>query len=266
MADNETSELDRGPASIRAFLYRALELLVRELLEKSERNGGLLNTAEIEAALEEFKRTHGPAIGGVCNAAWEECGVIFDSEQRGEDRKSSFERLLVRPFEHLLPAIGEAEVPGSMLSRRFISGYLTALQEMTGPMVFGRHQERCRELVRMVRGARGKAFTWDDVYADSASRSIVDDIMADLTQHFADFDKQRDWFIGKVNDAMPASGNGTGAGHAFDKAEFTLMMKALYSGLRDELSAAGGEDRLGERYTAAVVARIKEFLAAVDKG
>ena len=112
MADNDSTELERGPASIRAFVLRALELLARDLLEKADRNGGLLNTSEIDAAAEEFKRSHAAAIGGISAAAWEECGVIFDSEQRGEDRKSSFERLMVRPFEHLLPPVGEPGEPG----------------------------------------------------------------------------------------------------------------------------------------------------------
>ncbi len=266
MADNDSTELERGPASIRAFILRALELLARDLLEKADRNGGLLNTSEIDAAAEEFKRSHAAAIGGISAAAWEECGVIFDSEQRGEDRKSSFERLMVRPFEHLLPPVGEPGEPGKTISRRVIQGYLAAMLEMIGPMIFGRHQERCRELVRIVRGARGAAFSWDDVYADTASQGIVDDIMADVAQQFTDFKKQRDRFIGLVNDAMPASGNGTGAGKVFDKKDFSALMKALYASLGKEISAAGGEDRLSERYGAEKLARIKGFLGELDEG
>ncbi len=104
MADNDSTELERGPASIRAFVLRALELLARDLLEKADRNGGLLNTSEIDAAAEEFKRSHAAAIGGISAAAWEECGVIFDSEQRGEDRK---DRDAVREDATLL--MGEVE-------------------------------------------------------------------------------------------------------------------------------------------------------------
>ena len=138
--------------------------------------------------------------------------------------------------------------------------------EIIGPMVFGRHQERCRELVRIVRGARGAAFSWDDVYADTASQGIVDDIMADVAQQFTDFKKQRDRFIGLVNDAMPASGNGTGAGKPFDKKDFSALMKALYASLGKEFSATGGEDRLSERYGAEKLARIKGFLGELDEG
>lgn len=264
MTDEKPADLERGPASVRTYLYRALDLLSRDLRERAERNGGLLSTVEIDVAVDAFKRAQAAAIGGICRAAWDECGVLFDAEQRGEDRKSAFERLLVRPFEHLL-AEGTGSEPGTSLSRRIVPGYLAAVQELTGPIVFGRHQERCKDLVRLVRDARGNAFTWDDVYADSASTDIVNDILADVAVHFGEFEKQRERFIRMVNNAMPASGNGTGAAHGFSGEDFSLMMSALYASLSDKMVTREGEEREIERYGAAKFERVKALLEALDK-
>ncbi len=263
MTDEKPADLERGPASVRTYVYRALDLLSRELQERAERNGGLLSTVEIDVAVDAFKRAQAAAIGGICRAAWDECGVLFDSEQRGEDRKSAFERLLVRPFEHLLAEGGAT--PGESLSRRVIPGYLAALQEITGPIVFGRHQERCKELVRLVRDARGSAFTWEDVYADSSSTDIVDDIMAEVAGHFTEFAKQRERFIRMVNNAMPASGNGTGEAHGFSGQDFTLMMSAHYASLSDKMVTREGEEREIEHYNVTRVEQIKALLAALHE-
>ena len=263
MTDEKPAELERGPASVRTYVYRAMDLLSRELQERAERNGGLLSTVEIDVAVDAFKRAQAAAIGGICRAAWDECGVLFDSEQRGEDRKSAFERLLIRPFEHLL-ADGSA-APGKSLSRRVIPGYLAALQEITGPMIFGRHQERCRDLVRMVHDARGNAFTWDDVYADSISTDIVDDILVEVAGQFGEFAKQREKFVRMVNNAMPASGNGTGEAHGFSGEDFSLMMSALFASLTDKMVTPEGEEREIEHYGAEKVAQVKALLAALHE-
>jgi hypothetical protein len=263
MTDEKPVELERGPASVRTYVYRALDLLSRELRERAERNGGLLSTVEIDVAVDAFKRAQSAAIGGICRAAWDECGVLFDSEQRGEDRKSAFERLLVRPFEYLLA--DDTAVAGESLSRRVIPGYLAAVQEITGPIVFGRHQERCKDLVHLVRDARGNAFTWDDVYTDSASTDIVDDILTEVAGNFGEFEKQRERFIRMVNNAMPASGNGTGEAQGFSPADFSLMMSALYASLSDKLVTQAGEEREIERYNAEKVAQIKALLAALHE-
>lgn len=117
----------------------------------------------------------------------------------------------------------------------------------------------------MVRDARGKAFTWDDVYADSSSTDIIDDLLTEVAGKFTDFAKYRELFIRMVNNAMPASGNGTGEAYGFSGEDFSLMMSALYASLSDKLVTQAGEEREIERYSAEKVAQIKALLAALHE-
>lgn len=257
MSDDNGTEPAPGPAVIRGYLYRAMDLLAREILERAEAAGGRLDADDVGAALEAVKRPGSPTLAAVCRAAWEECGLVYDSEGRGDDRKAAFERLMVWPFAHLLPERGQRDGGEHTISRRVIPGYLAAIEDMIGPMLYGRHQERCRELVRTTRRARGGAFRWDDVYGDPASQTIVNDVAMRLAEEFMDFEAQRDWFIGLVNDAMPLPTNGSGHTVALDDEGFTSIMTALFRDLMRQLQSKRDRAGLVERYGAATVERLE---------
>lgn len=264
MSEEKPIELEPGPAAVRGYLYRAANLLARALQDRAKANGGSIGVSEIGEVLESFKRPDSPVVGAICQAAWNDCGAIFESEGRGEDRKAPFLRLMVWPFAHLLPEHGSRDGAGGTLSRRIIPGYMAALEDMVGPVLFGRQQERSHELVRTMRTARGGAFRWEDVYEDRHSGDIVDDMLVHLAGEFEDFDRQRDWFIGLVNDAMPLPTNGSGHAVALDDDGFELLMKALYSHLAQALETPEGEARLVERYGAAAVKNVIALLLELD--
>lgn len=266
MTDRPTTELDPGPAIIRAYLHRALAVFMRELRTRADAGGGRLGEADIEEAARAFKQPDSPTLAAICRAAWKDCGLLYDAEDRGEDRKASFERLLVWPFAHLLPRSGNGNAGGQSISRHVIPGYLAAIEDLIGPLLFGRHQERCRELVRSTRSARGGAFHWDDVYADPTSQLIVDDVLVLVAQEFADFDEQRDWFIGLVNDAMPAPTNGSGHAAALDDEGFALIMNALFAHLAQDLRSKAGRARLVERHGEPAVERLRAFIGNLESG
>ena len=140
-----------GPAVVRGYLYRAVNLLARDMRERAAAGGGSISIEEIGAVLDAFKRADSPGIAAICEAVWDDCGAIFESEGRGEDRKAPFQRLMVWPFAHLLPEHGNRDGPAGTLSRRVIPGYMAALEDMIGPVFFGRQQERSRDLVRAKR-------------------------------------------------------------------------------------------------------------------
>jgi len=264
MSEETTVELEPGPAAVRGYLYRTANLLARELRDRAKANGGSIGIGEIGEVLESFKRPDSPVLGAICRAAWDDCGAIFESEGRGEDRKAPLLRLMVWPFAHLLPEHGGRDGAGGTLSRRIIPGYMAALEDMVGPVFFGRQQERSRELVRATRNARGGAFRWEDVYNDRHSQDIVNDVLVHLAGEFGDFDPQRDWFIGLVNDAMPLPTNGSGHAVALDDDGFTVLMKALYSRLAEALATHEGEARLLERHGAAAVEKVVALLVELN--
>lgn len=261
MNNDNTSQPEPGPAAVRGYVYRALNLLAREMRDRANASGGTIGADQIAAVLESFKRHDSPVLAAICQAAWDDCGAIFESEGRGEDRKAPFQRLMVWPFAHLLPEHGNRDGTGRVLSRRVIPGYMAAVEDLVGPVFIGRQQERTRELVRAARNARGGAFLWEDVYADRHGQDIVDDVLVHLAAEFTDFEQQRDWFIGLVNDAMPLPTNGCGHAVALDDEGFDMLMQALYSRLARALSTEKGEARLTERHSAPAIANVRALLA-----
>lgn len=258
-------ELDPGAAIVRGFMYRALEIMARDLQERAAEADGALDGDAVAASLAGMKDPKSPVMGAICRAAWQECERLFESEARKEDRTAPFERLMVWPFAHLLPAGGSRDGGEESISRRIIPGFMAAIEDMVGPVVFGRQQERCRELVQGIRNKRGGAFTWDDVYADAMARVIVDDILVGLAMEFQEFEEQRDWFIGLVNDAMPLPTNGSGHATALDDEGFSAIMHALYDDLARRLETEDGDAMIAARSSRPAVDRILAFLEELDE-
>ena len=130
-------ELDPGAAIVRGFMYRALEIMARDLQERAAEADGALDGDAVAASLAGMKDPKSPVMGAICRAAWQECESLFESEARKEDRKAPFERLMVWPFAHLLPAGGNRDGGEETISRRIIPGYLAAIEDLVGPVVFG---------------------------------------------------------------------------------------------------------------------------------
>ncbi len=259
------NELDQGAAIVRGFMYRALEIMARDLHERAAGADGALDDDAVSASLASMKDPKSPVMGAICRAAWKECEGLFESQARKEDRKAPFERLMVWPFARLLPAGGNQDGEASTISRRIIPGYLAAIEDMVGPVVYGRQQERCRELVQGIRNKRGGAFTWDDVYGETMARVIVDDVLITLAMEFEEFEEQRDWFIGLVNDAMPLPTNGAGAASALDDDGFKAIMQALFADLARQLETDDGDAMIAARFNRAAVDRVVTFLKELDE-
>lgn len=253
-------ELDPGAAIVRGFLYRALEIMARDLQDRAAEAGDRLDAGAVAASLAQMKNPKSPVMGAICRAAWQECERLFESESRKEDRKAPFERLMVWPFAHLLPPGGNRDGEGEAISRRIIPGYMAAIEDIIGPVAFGRNQERCRELVQGIRNKRGGAFSWEDVYADPMARVIVDDVLVALAMEFQEFEEQRDWFIGLVNDAMPMPTNGSGHPTALEDESFAAIMQALFQDLVNRLESDEARAMVIARYDRAMVARVESFL------
>lgn len=264
MSEETATELEPGPATVRGYLNRVANLLARDMRDRARQSGGSISDAEIDEVLAAFRRTGAPVLQAICQAVWADCGAILESEGRRENRKAPFQRLMVWPFAHLLPEYGEPDGGPGRLSRRIIPGYMAALEDMVGPVIFGRHQERSRELVRATRHARGGAFRWEDVYRDPHGMDIVDDVLVSLASEFEDFERQRDWFIGLVNDAMPLPAAGLDHPIALDDDGFTALMKALYWRLGPALASPDGRTRLVERHGNAAVEKTAALLARLD--
>ena len=266
MSDEQhENQLDPGAAIVRGFMYRALDIMARDLRERAAEANGSLDEDAVAAALASMKNPKSPVMGAICRAAWKDCERHFETEARREDRRAPFERLMVWPFAHLLPAGGARDGGKDSISRRIIPGYVAAIENIVGPVAFGRQQERCRELVQRIRDGRGGAFSWEDVYADPMARTIVDDVLVTLAMEFQEFEEQRDWFIGLVNDAMPLPTNGAGQSTALDDDSFTSMMGAMYSDLARQLKTKDGNAEIVARHSQPAVDRVMALLKELNE-
>ncbi len=248
MVDDMNLGLGPGPARVRVLMQAGFEKLAAELESCAKNNGGELDNRLVSETIDSFRTRADEAMLDFYREGWNECLAVIENVRRETERRFPFERLMVRAFSHLLPAAQQSVIPGRGLSRRVLPGFLSALQQMLGPVLLEQYQDRCRELVRIIQTARGRDFVWEDVYADPTSQVIVNDVLVHISKHFADLERRRDWLIGVISGNMVLSEDETEKNWIFGEAEFSLLIDALFRPLRKQLLDPDGAINLRERY------------------
>lgn len=248
MVDDESQGLGPGPSRLRSLSEILLDRVADLLEGESRRHGGSLDTRQMRAVVDGFKcRVDDDSID-FYRTGWNECLAVIDEVRRESGRRMPFERLVIRPVAHLLPAPNQPAVAGRGLSRRIVPGFLLAIHQMLGPVLLEQYQTRCRELVRIIQTARGNDFDWEDVYTDPTSQVIVNDVLVHVSKHFTDLPRRRDWLIDIIRSEMPLGDDEAERGWTFGAAEFRLLMGALFRPLRDEMASPEGRQRMRDRY------------------
>lgn len=263
--DSETPELGPGPTRLKSLSQILLDRVKEHLCDTAARNGDQLATDEIETALDQFRRRADPEITEFYKTGWNECLAVIDEVRRESSRRMPFERLMVKPFAHLLPQAHHPVEPGKGLSRRILPGFLSALQQMLGPVLLEQYQNRCRELVRIIQTAHGNDFEWEDVYTDPTSQVIVNDVLVHISKHFADFERRRTWLIGVIASEMPLGEDPVERDWCFREAEFNMLMTALFRPLRKQMEGAEGQQRIKDRYGTIACELLADLFAELDR-
>jgi len=101
-------------------------------------------------------------------------------------RSNPFQRLLVRPFEHLLA--GECAV----FQRAYLSNYFEFLEHAFGKRLepFERH---CRAIVQALMVVHGNGVTWDHFYSDQRTVKTLHGALKVVTHFLAGHEGQRIW-------------------------------------------------------------------------
>lgn len=249
MADyDECPELGPGPTRLKSVVQILLERIADLLEEEARQSGGALNETQLRQAIEAFKARTDDDTLEFYRTGWNECLAVIEEVRRDSSRRMPFERLMVHPFAHLLPAQGQPVIQGRHLSRRFLPGFLSSLQQMLGPVLLEQYQTRCRELVRIIQVARGNDFDWSDVYTDPTSQVIVNDVLVHVSKHFTDLPRRRSWMIDLITANLPLGEDETERNWTFGEAEFHLLMEALLRPLRNQMSTPEGHQRMQDRY------------------
>jgi hypothetical protein len=242
-----------------------LDRVADYLCDAAAESGGKLDPAGIQASIDDFRRRTDPDITDFYRTGWNECLAVIDEVRRESSRRMPFERLMVKPFAHLLPAAHQPVQPGSGLSRRILPGFLSALQQMLGPVLLEQYQNRCRELVRIIQTAHGNDFEWEDVYTDPTSQVIVNDVLVHISKHFADFERRRTWLIGVISSEMPLGEDAVERDWSFREAEFNLLMTALLRPLRKQMETSEGQMRIKDRYGSIACELLTDLFAELDR-
>ena len=264
MVDEDWPELGPGPTRLKTLTQIALDRIAEYLEREAAVHGGSLDGPQLRAAIETFRNSTEDDAQEFYRTGWNECLSVINEVRRESSRRMPFERLMVNPLSHLLPAANQPVVPGKGLSRRILPGFLSALYQMLGPVLLDQYQDRCRELVRIIQTARGNDFEWNDIYDDPTSQVIVNDILVHLSKHFSNFAKRRDWMMGVIVSQMPLGEDEIERAWVFGDAEFAMLMEALFQPLRKEMASPEGRQRIEDRYGIVVCEMLDDFFDDLD--
>lgn len=264
MVDEYLTGLGPGPTRLKTLTQIVLDRIAEHLETEAESQGGSLNGPQLRAAIQSFLESSDDDAQEFYRAGWDECLSVIDEVRRDTSRRMPFERLMVKPVAHLLPAAHKPVIPGKELSRRVVPGFLSALHQMLGPVLLEQYQSRCRELVRIIETARGRDFEWADVHTDPTSQVIVNDVLVHISKHFSNFERRKTWMMGIVTSQMSLGEDETERAWIFGDAEFAMLMEALFRTLRNEMDSPEGKQRIQDRYGAIVCELLSDFFADSD--
>ena len=112
MVDDEALGLGPGPARIKTLIETGLERLTAELAACAQGNGGTLDYGQVVAAIDAFRAREDEEALDFYRTCWNECLAVIENVKRDTERRFPFERLMVKPFAHLLPSAQQPLIPG----------------------------------------------------------------------------------------------------------------------------------------------------------
>lgn len=265
MVYEEYPELGPGPTRLKSVVQILLERIAGHLEDEARLLGGTLTEEQLRQAIDAFKARTDDDTLDFYRTGWNECLAVIDEVRRESVRRMPFERLMVQPFSHLLAGQNQPVIQGRNLSRRILPGFVSAIQQMLGPVLLEQYQTRCRELVRIIQVARGNDFDWDDVYTDPTSQVIVNDVLVHVSKHFANLPRRRDWMVDVIVANLPLGEDETERSWTFGHAEFHLLMEALFRPLRNQMATPGGAQRMRDRYGTVACELLADLFAELDQ-
>lgn len=100
-------------------------------------------------------------------------------------RSNPFQRLVVRPFEHLL--MGEGAFP-----RPYLASYFAFVEHALGDRLEA-YERECRAVIQALLVVHGNNLTWDHFYSDGRTLKILHAALKDLTRVLAGPEGTRAW-------------------------------------------------------------------------
>jgi hypothetical protein len=119
------------------------------------------------------------------------CARMIAASTAAAAQEDAFGRIMVQPF-------------AKMLDRQFPRGrlrsYFEALRTVIGEDGVAEGEKRAAAVAARLQEARGRKFSWDDLYVDSEAVDILDGVRWRLAKVFSgNFDKRLEWWTTMLN-------------------------------------------------------------------
>jgi hypothetical protein len=250
-------------------LMDALSGLMDSLVASAAAKGDAGSAEDLRAAGSKYLAGDGEAYRKELRDHIQQSIVQHEKELWDQTRKRPFDRMLVKRFSHLFPSEGELTSGDDHLSRRILPGFFTAIEMMTGPELFEQCQLACKALVRERKEVHGETFLWRDFYNEETPNELVNDAFAVIVPHFTNFEKRSHWLLDLINShlAPPEDYAFEGASvkdWQMDDTGLHLLLNALFSDFRDNLSTPNGREAIVERYGLKASRALEDVIANLE--
>ncbi|MEQ8666762.1 MAG: hypothetical protein RIC16_13660 [Rhodospirillales bacterium] len=255
-----TSELEQQADGLADMIHERFMHLLRGRLEET---GGSLSEDDVEELSQEFRDQLGDVREVFLNAV---SSYVHSNQQQREhnERKASFERLMVHRFENRFAPDHVVARDSSKLSRRMLPGFFNALSLLLGPEKLSRYKEKSTLVKDVLREKLGDEFSWTKLYSSPHARKLSLRAQIDIAPHFQNLDKRIAWLVALVNSNMiPTDDHRPAAGWSFTDAAARQLLKDVFADLAAAMGNKGARDALERELGADSVVSIKTVLQQI---
>lgn len=223
---------------------------------EAHKNGGSLTAEAIRALADSFVGADTHRFHPTLQRSWDACTRTREIMRWEQSRTHPFERILVKPFAHLLPPrLGDDGATG-LLSRRLLPGFALATAKLLGPALHDECVTTATAITRRHHRPSG-GNDWPAIHADAESRTLIERVMLEFARHFAQFERRREWFLDMVN-AHLGPGDESDYGWRLTEHGFAEMIRAWGMDMRADMPA------LRKRHGEHPVEMMEAFLRRLD--
>ncbi|MFT6583840.1 MAG: hypothetical protein ACJAU6_004299 [Alphaproteobacteria bacterium] len=241
------------------------EKLLAHLIGLTADKGESLSIEELQAASKAFNDFQSDFLKQSIDETWRSCVQIIEAMRWRNNRKFHLDRLLVQSFSDLFP---DRDIPSKQeihLSRRIILGFLAGIQQMLGDDLHTQLDKRAEALVKSVTNPLTGIVPWDNVNENETGALIVQNVLVFAARFFSDMAKRRNWMIDVVDSHMPPTHDEQEKSWNFGDQEFHILMDAIYSPLRTQVSNEEGREIFRQIYSRADLDTVQTLIAGLEQ-
>ena len=254
-----------GAEKIGDLVRDSNEMLLAHLMSLTVAKGEGLSVEELQAGSKAFNDYQGDFLKQTIDDTWRSCVQIVEATRWRNKRKFHLDRLLVQSFSNLFPSPDASIGQENRLSRRIIPGFLAGIQQMLGDDLHAQLDQRAEALVESVTDPLTGLVPWDNVHKNDTGALIVQDVLIFAARFFSDMAKRRNWMIDVVDSHMPPTHDEQEKSWDFGDREFHVLMNAIYSPLRIQISNEEGREIFCQRYSKADLDTAQTLIAGLEQ-